>query len=181
VPLKLREVAEDRVTLGFGRCRGTVALFRREDRKDYPYLPLYMGDCRLPFTDRSVKEGHFYCYRARRVAVKRGVYYLSAPSSEVCVRPEDTTPPPVPKGLKGMLYGGTLYLYWDPVEAEDLAGYNVYMRKDGRWIRLNRLLLKSPAYTTKMRLPKTGAYFAVSSVDKKGNESKKSKPVLIQE
>jgi fibronectin type 3 domain-containing protein len=66
-------------------------------------------------------------------------------------------------------------LIWAPVTNADLAGYNVFRREgDGVAAKLNRELVKSPAYRdSEVTAGKTYTY-SVSAVDVRGNESGKS-------
>ena len=92
----------------------------------------------------------------------------------------DVTPPPVPKNLSGVLYKGKVYLAWDPVKAPDLAGYVIYRYSNGIWERLNSRPWVLPTFVDKDPPPIGSLKYAITSVDKSGNESKKSKPVTIR-
>ena len=179
--LKLYHLVQDVVAFR-ALCEQEVALYKRKVEQSYGFIPLLEGRCKKEsdLKDFNVKEGVLYCYTARSFVRKDNVYYESLPSMEICVRPKDFTPPPVPRGLTGVISGNKVYLSWDIVKAKDLAGYNVYMKKGGQWIRLNRKPLKSVVFTLDVPAGVKSLVFAVSSVDTKGNESAKSLPVVIK-
>lgn len=60
---------------------------------------------------------------------------LSAPGGvpEVAkpARPHETSPPPVPQNVQSRRHNGYLSLSWDEVDAKDLDGYRVYVRRPG--------------------------------------------------
>ena len=155
-----------------------ILLYRRDPSNFYGYMPHIVARS-SSVVDSTVVEGRTYCYEARCFVEDRGVWFVSYPSPEVCVRPEDLEPPPVPKNLSGFYHKGVVKLVWDSVEAPDLEGYYVYVKRGGRWVKLNEKPLKVTVYTYRVAKGVKNLTFAVSSVDKKGNESAKSKPVVI--
>ncbi len=94
---------------------------------------------------------------------------------------EDRMPPPVPESLEALTEEKSVRLVWDPVEAADLAGYRVYRITGDHRELLTPELLDQPLYVD--AAPPTGVEFiyAVTSVDRTGNESEiqKSDPVLV--
>ncbi len=180
VGLSLLRVRQNEVELSFSGCREGVSLYRRTSSSSYPPVPYALWGC-SPFKDTSVEEGVSYCYRARAASVWQNVVYESSPSGELCITPLDFTPPPVPRNLTGIFYEGVVNLTWDPVKCPDLDGYYVYRLEGGRWIRLNSTPVRVPLFTdASPPKGKEALIYAVSSVDKKGNESAKSKPVAIR-
>lgn len=86
----------------------------------------------------------------------------------------DVTAPDSVTGLKQT--GATetsITLEWDANTAQDLDGYMVYMSvtQEWNWIPLNSWLLKRESYTVVTLNPGQKFYFAVTAVDKSGNES----------
>lgn len=96
---------------------------------------------------------------------------LSDPSVPLGFVPDDVFPPPVPRNLQAVAVSGGVQLIWDPVESRDLSGYRVY-RKSATGvfepladsISVNRYFDEHPT---------AGAigYYAVSALDRTGNES----------
>jgi hypothetical protein len=135
------------------------------------------------FTDSAFEWEKTYLYRVTAVSV------VKRPDSAVQVEGDDTPPvrvvahdifpPSVPAGLQAVFSGEGqkpfIDLIWAPVTNADLAGYNVFRREgDGIAVKLNRELVKSPAYRdTEVTAGKTYTY-SVSAMDVRGNESGKS-------
>jgi len=64
---------------------------------------------------------------------------------------------------------------WAPVTDADLAGYNVYRHEDSTSpVKLNTEPVKTPAYRDESVTSGKKYFYAVSSVDVRGNESAKS-------
>lgn len=91
----------------------------------------------------------------------------------------DVYPPAVPAGLEAVFSGPGqppfVDLVWAPNTDADLAGYNVYRREQGgQAVRINKELIKAPAFRdSDVSAGKTYLY-AVSAVDARGNESGRS-------
>jgi fibronectin type 3 domain-containing protein len=135
------------------------------------------------FTDSAFEWEKTYLYRVTAVSV------IQRADSELQVEGEDTSPvrvlahdvfpPSVPSGVQAVFSGEGqkpfIDLIWAPVTNADLAGYSIYRRAgDGAAVKLNRELVKSPAYRdTEVTAGKTYSY-SVSGVDVRGNESGKS-------
>lgn len=102
-------------------------------------------------------------------------------SPAVGVKFADLVPPPAPATITPLIETAGVRLLWDPVEASDLAGYRVYrtigIGHENIQEGATDLLTKEPitdAFTTDTTLLIGIAYkYAVSSVDKNGNESAK--------
>jgi hypothetical protein len=91
----------------------------------------------------------------------------------------DTFPPAVPGGLQAVYSGDpqspAVDLTWTPDSDEDLAGYNVYRREGaGEFARINKGLVKTPAFHDAQVKAGSTFTYAVSAVDVRGNESEKS-------
>jgi hypothetical protein len=156
------------------------------------------GGDRGSFDDRTLEWEQSYTYRATAVS------QLSLGKKEECppnedsgvqcrataeVEGEDTPevkifahdiyPPSVPAGLQAVASGvgqpPFIDLIWSPVAEVDLAGYNLYRRKQGgAAVKINSELVKVPAYRDSD--VKTGLRYSysVTSVDARGNESARS-------
>jgi hypothetical protein len=89
----------------------------------------------------------------------------------------DTIPPAVPGGLTLRRVDDTAYLTWDVGAEADVAGYRVF-RSDGpgaAFVPLTEELLIVAGYTDAEYVP--GHAYAVSAVDRSGNESGRSEAV----
>jgi len=91
----------------------------------------------------------------------------------------DVYPPAVPAGLQAVFSGPGqppfIDLVWAPNTDADLAGYNVYRHETGgQPVKINKELVKAPAFRdSDVSAGKTYLY-AVSAVDARGNESARS-------
>ncbi|HEX7284661.1 MAG TPA: fibronectin type III domain-containing protein [Candidatus Angelobacter sp.] len=97
----------------------------------------------------------------------------------VAVFTHDTFPPAVPVGLQavfsGLVQQPGIDLTWTPNSDEDLAGYNVYRRSaQGTLTKINKELVKTPAFHDGSVQPGGTYRFSVSAVDLRGNESARS-------
>jgi hypothetical protein len=97
----------------------------------------------------------------------------------VAIAAHDIFPPAVPTGLQavfsGLLDHPAVDLTWTPNTDEDLAGYNVYRRTEpGQRERINRELVKTPAFHDANVALGTKYFYSVSAVDLRGNESARS-------
>ena len=97
---------------------------------------------------------------------------LSVPTAVLNLVPKDTFPPPVPTGLDAVAVGGGVQLVWDPVQAPDLEGYNVYVsrRKNGAFDKVAGPL-PVPRYFHALERNERVLYYVVTAVDRRGNES----------
>ncbi len=174
------EIKEDIIKLEISGCKNLPAnIYKRTGKTRFTPFPQFTIRSKI-FTDKKVIKGVQYCYLARCSEHFANEVSESAPSNEICVRPMDITPPPVPVNLSGIYHKGKVYLAWDPVKAKDLAGYVVYRFEYNVWVRLNSKPIPFPTFVDE-NPPKSGPLkYAVSSVDKFGNESKKSKPVVLR-
>ncbi|MCS7311594.1 MAG: fibronectin type III domain-containing protein [Acidobacteria bacterium] len=143
-----------------------------------PYAVVEAGQ--TAWTDEGVRDGESWTYGVRRQTRRDAHLWVASTTRTVGpIRYEDVFPPPPPDHLTGFVEADRLVLVWDPVTAPDLAGYFVYMRPVGApaWERLN----DRPTALTRYEVHPAGAAdwkgrveFAITSVDRKGNESPKS-------
>jgi fibronectin type 3 domain-containing protein len=155
-------------------------LFRSTDGKkfqgihDKPILRLEGMPYR--FEDQSVAMGLKYTYRM----VAADAAGLISKAMEAVVTTRDVIPPLRPEGMTAHVAKDTnaVSLKWNRNSDQDLAGYNIYRwaadKKDS--IRLNASLLQpeKPSYTDSTMAFGTVYYYAVSAVDRAGNESRHS-------
>ncbi len=92
----------------------------------------------------------------------------------------DIFPPAVPTGVQAVFSGVTqqafIDLTWTPNTETDLAGYNVYRRTEGTQpVKINKDLVKAPAFRDPAVQAGTKYFYSVSSVDLRNNESGRSR------
>jgi hypothetical protein len=138
----------------------------------------------LTLTDSSIDWEKTYEYRVEAVTViasagKPDVQVEGDDTAEVKVFADDVFPPAVPSGLQAVFSGPGqqpfVDLVWAPVTDLDLDGYYVYRREEGAApAKINRQLVKNPAYRDSSVAPGKRYVYSVSAVDVRGNESARS-------
>jgi hypothetical protein len=141
-------------------------------------------DRTLTFTDSTIEWQKTYYYHVDAVTVvtQEGKPNIEVPGEDspaVQVFANDIFPPSVPSGLQAVASGPGqppfIDLIWAPDSEADLAGYNVYRREeDGRTVKLNSELVRTPAYRDKNVIPGKTYFYSISAVDVYGNESGQS-------
>ena len=134
--------------------------------------------------DAQFDYGRDYRYLVRAVSAQ-GPFRAESPDSPVgFTRPEDLFPPQVPADLTALFEPTApplVDLSWKPNLEPDLAGYNLFRSENGGPPRrLNTALLVSPTFQDATVRPGTTYSYAVSAVDRKGNESARSGTVLVR-
>lgn len=97
--------------------------------------------------------------------------------------PADAAPPAAPSGVNATVLSdsGHVELTWSPNGEPDLAGYGVYRAtvSTGPWLRLD----PQPVTTESYRDPSPPAidrvWYAITAIDRAGNESAKSAPIKV--
>jgi hypothetical protein len=100
-------------------------------------------------------------------------------SSVATIDAQDVFPPAAPSGLQAVFSQvGTksfIDLTWNPNTEADLAGYNVYRRtQESEFIKINRDLVKTPAFRDGDVLPGMKYFYSVTAIDLRNNESSRS-------
>jgi hypothetical protein len=139
----------------------------------------------LTFEDAQFEFGKTYVYSVRSVAGSGAEALESADSNLVTIAPRDTFPPAAPLGLVVAVVphqGDTpahLEFSWAISPETDVAGYNVYRGEQAgaRGTRLNTELLLTPAFRDMNVQPGHRYFYAVTAVDRSGNESPASEAV----
>lgn len=144
------------------------AVYRRDASEDMYDQPLAFATQGAFFIDETVVPNRQYVYTVRAAPTKDRPLVLGPPSDEVPVDTKDVFPPPSPDGLLVLSEPGGSRLVWNPVLVPDLAGYYVYRFEAGTWQRISDRLT-DPSYADAGARP--DARYAVSAVDKSGNES----------
>jgi fibronectin type 3 domain-containing protein len=146
-----------------------------------------MSELTKPINTAPVKETTYtdappYAAYTYVVTAVSGPGAESEPSAGATVTFKDLTPPPAPKNLQYLLETKAVRLLWDPVDAPDLAGYKVYRTEGvGHEPNVREIgtvpMFAAPVTTT--YAVDTGAdpgiayKYAVTAVDKNGNESER--------
>lgn len=140
------------------------------------------------FLDAQIEWGKTYVYTVRSVAQYGADAVESGESRAVEVTPKDIFPPAPPLDLVAVYVpaaGATpaaVELSWAISPEPDAAGYYVYRTGEGqeKLERSTANLLPTPAFRDTSVLPGAEYTYAVTAVDRAGNESQPSKSVLIR-
>ena len=151
--------------------RGDQFRVLRRTGKDENYIVAATGATH-EWTDTGIEYGKTYTYMMQAlVDVGNQKVAESSFSDTKAVTPEDKFPPAVPSGLHADAAPTSVALGWEANTEADLAGYRIYRSVgDGAWQKLadgNTV----PSYSDMaVEAGKTYRY-AISAVDKAGNES----------
>jgi fibronectin type 3 domain-containing protein len=98
-------------------------------------------------------------------------------SAEVSIKPKDEFPPAVPSGLRATAGPASVELSWEPDTEPDLAGYRIYSAVGAGAFEKVADVAAIPTYSDKSAEKGKTYRYAVSAVDRAGNESARSAPV----
>ena len=100
-------------------------------------------------------------------------------SAEVEILAEDRFPPSVPAGVSAIASTGSNEIAWEQNTEPDLAGYRIYRAEGaGEFARIGETQT-APNYSDHQVRSGLRYRYAISSVDKTGNESAQSTPVEL--
>ena len=139
------------------------------------------------FEDRDFKFGQAFLYFVRALApgTDGEVEVESGDSAAVTVEPRDVFPPDAPAGLVAIATQDGISLSWAAGREEDLAGYRVWRKEpeSSEFAALTTGLLAANAFTDTTAAKGKLYVYAVSAVDRDGNESPRSEcgPVGLKE
>ena len=140
------------------------------------------------YLDAQIEWGKSYEYTVRSVAQYGPEAVESADSRPVEVAARDTFPPAPPLDLVAVFVPAAaaspaaVELSWDISPEPDAAGYYVYRtgeRQEKRQ-RITPTLLPTPAFRDISLTPGAAYQYSVTAVDRSGNESQPSKPVILK-
>ncbi len=122
------------------------------------------------FLDTKVEPEKPYFYTVRASATAEKPYVLGPPAQEILISMIDVFAPPAPQGFQSLPETGGVRLVWNPVSVPDLDSYRVYRRQPGTvlWQLVASGIFDS-TYFDKNPVP--DREYAVTAVDRKGNES----------
>jgi hypothetical protein len=131
------------------------------------------------YRDTLAELGKTYVYAVRSVTQYPNGVIESGDSNLARLTPRDTFPPAAPEGLVVVFVPPVgevpahVELSWAINPETDIAGYNVYRsEQDGvSGTRLNPELLLTPAFRDMNAVPGHRYLYAVTAVDRSGNES----------
>lgn len=133
------------------------------------------------YADHDFSFGPTYRYFVRAAGAAAEPFLESEDSDAVEVRPQDVFPPAVPADLSALAGPDFVTLIWDAVGDKDLAGYHVWRRVAGgaNYARVTAVPVPEPTYTDRAIEKNTTYEYAITSVDRTGNESPKSTAVSV--
>ncbi|HVH71502.1 MAG TPA: hypothetical protein VNB49_10380 [Candidatus Dormibacteraeota bacterium] len=139
------------------------------------------------YSDRQFEFGKTYAYVVRSVVMADGKEIESDNSEPATVTPVDTFAPAAPEGLVAALLPGATPstfvadLAWSINLETDLAGYRVYRseQEGARGQLITPDLLPVPAFRDSSVEPGHRYWYAVTAVDRAGNESALSNWVAV--
>jgi len=138
------------------------------------------------YHDTLFDFGKTYAYQVRSVVIAEGNPVESDDSAPAIVTPRDTFPPAVPQNVVAAEIpdaGGVrvVDLSWSINVENDFAGYRVYRseRPDERGQPVPMEPLLSPSYRDSTVQPGHRYWYAVTAVDRAGNESAPSEPAAV--
>lgn len=131
------------------------------------------------FEDKSFLFGYTYHYTVRASATESEPYLESGDSEEIVLEAVDSFPPAIPKGLVTIAGAEMIGLSWDANKELDIQGYHVYRRLETEiaYTLLTPKPLQENAYNDTAVEKNRRYYYAISALDRFGNESKNSKEV----
>jgi len=140
------------------------------------------------FLDAQIEWGKTYVYTVRSVAQYGGEEVESGESRAVEVTPKDIFPPAPPLDLVAVFVpaaGATpaaVELSWAISPEADAAGYYVYRKGEDQenFQRVTPALLPTPAFRDTPVVSGAAWTYAVTAVDRAGNESQPSKSVFVR-
>jgi fibronectin type 3 domain-containing protein len=173
--LQVKAVA-DGVRITWNGASLHYRIYRRAGQ-DASASPIHEID--LPeFTDPSAQYGTTYYYSVEAYRTGGDIHATSQRSAEVEITPEDKFPPPMPTGLAAVVSTGSIELVWEPSAAPDLAGYRIYRASDAGPFEKLAEAREAPSYSDAKIEPGKSYRYAVTALDKAGNESAMSGPVM---
>lgn len=132
------------------------------------------------FTDSHFVYNVIYRYYVRASATRSSPYTESENSKAVEIKTEDTFVPAAPTGLVAIAGENFVSLSWDPNKEADLAGYRVW-RKSGseeEYTAITELIAENVHFDSTVEKNRR-YYYAITALDKNGNESQRSNAVSV--
>ena len=153
-------------------------VYRRDEAGAYGESPLNKEPLRTTsYKDSLAQNDKTYFYTVRAVDSPALPWKESLDAAEAAATPRNVTPPERPTGLTVVPGVGRVFLTWNENKEGDMAGYYIYRStKSGQGQeRLNDKPLARTTYSDETVVPGRSYYYAVTAVDRSGNESRPSK------
>lgn len=131
------------------------------------------------FVDTQIEYGVTYRYRVQALAAAGDGMAESEPGVEIAFTPEDRFAPAPPAGLAAVVSTGSIELAWERNTEGDFAAYRVYRAVNGGAFERAAETGTTPSFGDRKIEPGKVYRYAVSAVDKLGNESAPSEPVEV--
>lgn len=163
------------VRLTWAAQPGAAAEYRVMKQGPADQKPVEAGSVKTPeYIDAAAEYGKTYQY-AVRAFVRTGDSEAQSETSEpVSITPEDRFPPAVPADVSAIAGVSGIELSWSPNSEPDFRGYVLYRAAGDGPLQKLAGPLDAPAYSDRAVEPGKRYRYAVSSVDRIGNESEKS-------
>lgn len=122
-----------------------------------------------------------YRYVVQATWKENDISAISQPSAPAAITPVDTFPPAAPTGLTALLGVTSIEIAWDRNTEADLAGYRIYraLAPGGEFVRIAEVG-STPAYSDRQFTKNATHRYAISAIDRRGNESTRSEPFEIE-
>ena len=135
------------------------------------------------YVDAAVENGRAYAYQVQAINVYSQGAVRSALSAPAKANPLDRTPPPVPAGVAAIRTEMGVKIYWEHVEAADLAGYRVYRRVGASAPVLAGEVLLPYNMFIDAKAPSGALVYSVASIDAQSpaNESARSAEIPVEQ
>ena len=135
----------------------------------------------LTFEDRDFEFGRAYGYFVRAVGAGTEGAVESGDSSAAEIVPRDVFPPAAPAGLAVVAVDGFVSLIWRPAKERDLDGYRVWRKEAGgpAFGALGEGLVRENTFTDRSAARGVSYVYAVSAVDRTGNEGSRSEGAAL--
>lgn len=135
-------------------------------------------------TDLQVENGRTYAYQVQAVSAYKEGSVAGAAGESVETSPIDRTAPPPPRNVEGVRTDVGVKVFWDHVQAGDLAGYRVY-RRTGSQAKpelAGEVNLPYNMFIDKKAPKGTEIFYSVTSIDgrKPANESERTPEVMVE-
>jgi hypothetical protein len=154
---------------------GQYRVFRRgEQDKEFALMATVEAN---EWVDTAAEYNKKYEYTVQALKKTGNGDVESDLSENIALTPIDTFPPAVPSGLNAIVGTAGIELVWDRDTEPDLAGYRLYRAlEDGKLEKIADIA-DAPSYSDRKLETGKRYRYAVSAVDKLGNESQLSEPV----
>lgn len=131
------------------------------------------------YEDKNFNFGTTYSYFVRASSNESSPYQESEDSEVLEISPKDNFAPAPPKGVILVIGSEILSLSWDANQESDLGGYRVWKRAEGEseFVVLMKEPILENTFTDTSVEKNIRYYYAITSMDKAGNESKKSNTI----